>query len=257
MLAMSAVLILFSLFVSTPHAIAETPATDSYSTGLKLFQDHKYKEAAESFAKADLESPGDAVLLYNWGLSHFKLNEKGWALALWRKALQADPGFSAARRAVGEIEKQIPRANAFGVDSTWEDFRALVLSRLDLSLLALVHSLCFLLAGWFGLQYLGLRRKSIRDEEPMPKPPALSILFTFSFTVLSLLFAAKLFEQNELRATVVLKSVEVKTAPDSAASSLFSLPEGTEVLVKRSEKDWTQVARPGGLAGWVPKSSVW
>ena len=111
-------------------------------------------------------------------------------------------------------------------------------------------------AGWLLIRYFALRTRSIENEEPSPSIPYIGFLFVFGFAVSALIFAAKVYDLSQNRATIVVDKVEVKTSPDAQAATLFELFEGLEVIVRQSRGDWMQITYPGGLSGWIQANST-
>jgi len=129
-------------------------ATQNYQKG-------EFQGAADLFKKALDQDPTNPSLLYNWGLSEYKLNHKGSALGAWRKALAVNPSFSRAQKAVLFAEKEIPRP-AFAEDSFWESYRRLFRNT-SMHQLLLVTGILISLTGFLLIRYLTARKQAFAE----------------------------------------------------------------------------------------------
>src|SRR5687767_10531742 len=85
--------LLFFLFISL-FVAAETTLEDGLQAGIRLYQEENYEQASEKFKLAYGAKAETPALLFNWGLAAYKQQQKGLALALWRRALFLDPELS-------------------------------------------------------------------------------------------------------------------------------------------------------------------
>lgn len=58
------------------------------------------------------------------------------------------------------------------------------------------------------------------------------------------------------QAVVIRDQAEVKFAPQNAATTHFTLPEGAVVFVRGRELGWIQIRRADDRAGWVPEDVI-
>ena len=221
---------------------------------IQSYQKGQYQEAADSFKKAVESDPNNPALLYNWGLSSYKLNQKGLALGAWRKALAVQPSFSRAERAIRFAEKDIPRA-AFAEDSFWESYR-LFFKNTSSQKLLFVTAILIALTGFLAIRYLSRRKAAISDETPMPPFPIVLTVFGFLLLITLTLTISKLIDSSDIRATVVATPATVRTSPEAQATSIAELPEGGEVVIRRHEAGWAQVSYPGGITGWIELGKI-
>ena len=221
---------------------------------IQSYQKGQYQEAAESFKKAVEADPNNPALLYNWGLSAYKLNQKGLALGAWRKALAIQPSFSRAERAIRFAEKDVPRA-AFAEDSFWESYR-LFFKNTSSHKLLFVTALLIALTGYLSIRYLARRKAALTNETPMPPFPVVVTVFGILLLFTLILTISKLVDSADIRATVITSPASVHTSPDAQSTSIAELPEGGEVVIRRHESDWAQVSYPGGITGWIELNKI-
>lgn len=237
------------------HAQTKT-ARDYYEDGVAALRSNDL-QAARSALQQSLElDPNRPAALYNLGLVEFRAGNEGLGIGIWRKALTNSPGFAPALSALDWAETKIPRSlNRSG--GAWESIRAAVISPIEILDALTLNLLITFFAGFLFLRYFGARRRALLDERPLPPYPVvaavLSVLLVFSLV----LSALKAYDLTVVRATVVTDRTPARTTPDPAATSLFDLFEGAEVVVRQSQGDWWQVTLPGGLTGWVQKDALY
>ena len=66
----------------------------------------------------------------------------------------------------------------------------------------------------------------------------------------------KLVDLQIPRGTVIADKTSVYSAPDEKSVALFDLYGGLEVILDSQKDSWVQVTYPGGLTGWIPKTSM-
>lgn len=241
-------LVLINLFAAS--------ASETYTEGVRLYQEQRYVDAAEKFSNANQATPDNVNTLYNWGLSSYKIDNKGLALALWRRALFIDPEFSPVVDAIRFARTNMPDDVFKKSDDPIENLKSGLLRRLSLNKIFLLNTLLLLFSGWLLIKYFGKYKMAMEDDEPLPHFPTMGAFFSFLFILSLGLGGLKLITQNEIRATVITKSIDLRTGPAEDSNTVYSLLEGYEVIVENSQNDWTLVTYPGGMTGWIPKSAL-
>lgn len=234
-----------------PRALS---AEESFAEALQLYGQGHYAEATEKFLQLTSTNPDQPELFLNLGLAAFQGGKRGLAVGSWRKALNLNPTFPAAKQALEYATKtmQLPKSE----DGLWlENLRRDVLSQVSLFQLLGLTAILLIAAGWPVVTYFGARRRALMEELPLPPIPTVGfglgaiLMVAFSFTGL------KAVEFWIPRATAV-QVTSVRSAPSDASSTLFELREGSDVILRQAKKGWTQIRYPGGMSGWVPTESL-
>lgn len=228
----------------------------AFNLGTKLYQDKNYDGALENFLKAEKFDPHSTATLTDLGLTYYKLQKKGLAIAYFRRALFIDPSLPAAssglKFALSELEiKEIPHQI-----ETFERVRADVLNGLSLGGFHLLTALLLVSSGLIWLKFWGRRRKALELEEAPPALPVIGIFLVLGFLLCLSLTLLKIYDLSMPRATVIADKVSAQMAPGEGQNSLFELYAGFEVVLRNSSQDWLQVNYPGGLTGWVKKDTL-
>lgn len=213
------------------------------------YQKGQYQAAADLFKKALQEDPNNPALLYNWGLSVFKLNHKGEALGAWRKALAINPSFGRAQKALTLVEKDVPRA-AFAEDSFWETYRRFFMNT-SMHQLLFITAILLAMSGYLFIRFWASRKRAMAEETPMPPFPIVLTATGILLVAAIILTTSKVIDGFDIRATVITVPATVRTSPDVQATSIAELPEGVEVILRRHENGWAQISYPGGITGWM------
>ncbi len=200
-----------------------------------LYEQKNYKEAAEK--AVSLKSPGEAVWLL---VADAQLKQNNYASAL-----------AAARRA----EQQVHPSSlglVFALVKTIKEKLGQPFSSYGESLylaswlvppisLQLIFLISWLLALWF----LVTRKRTL--------------LALTSWTLLLLscafLLAGQFYMQQAKLAVIKENQAQVYVGPDIHYSTLNSLSSGHEVIIKRNEGDWFQIA-DGNRLGWLKAQAI-
>jgi tetratricopeptide (TPR) repeat protein len=243
--------------VDAAHTTSALTFESLFEEGLKQAQSQKWNEARSAFRQAVQIQPDNAALWTNMGLVEYHLGEKGWAVALLRRALTLDPGQSTAKVGLDfilpELEvREIPH------EIRWnETLHQQLLAGTSNFSWSVMTALLFLAFGWTWLQFAHQRRQSLAADKVLPTVPFLGVLFGFLLVASAALFVLKLLDVRQARGTVLPAKVSALSSPDANAPSLFELFAGLEVLIENSQTpQWLQVTYPGGSTGWVTASSV-
>ncbi len=97
------------------YFIGKSPGEDDFMEGIRLFEEEKYREAAESFQKAAEKEPFEPIYFNNLGETFIKLEEYDQAIEAYTKMVEIQPESYTANKKLGELyglkkefEKAIP-----------------------------------------------------------------------------------------------------------------------------------------------------
>jgi len=245
-------LLALSLVGATAKAVEES--SDGLQLGLAAYQKGDYSTALESFQKALQVHPGDLNLLHNLALTRFQMNDKGSALALWRKALSRDPNFEPARAGRDLVESTTNMRPWERQQSALWMRRAL--ERLSFPLLIALSALLLAACGRLWAHFLAARRNALEDGTPMPALPVAASLLSIAFITFTVALVLKYKLDQTTYATILDKQVSVRSLPTDEGVALFELSSGQEVRVRARNSDWLQIQTPEGTTGWVKPSQL-
>ncbi|MGE4130646.1 MAG: hypothetical protein AB7F86_03365 [Bdellovibrionales bacterium] len=232
----------------------EIASDDFFQKGLAAYQNKQYQEAKESFQSLIDGGRFSTPLLHNLALSYFQLDQKAYAMALWRKALSIDPDFRPAREGRDFLERKFNMRPL-------ENDSATLWTRRQLEQVS-IHEILWLVAltiagvGFLWLRYFGGRKIALEDDTPMPQFPVSAVVLSGFLIALLAVTGAKWHFGASTRATIVVPHTSVKSLPAAEGVGLFELPGGSEVLVMRQNDDWLQVQNSDGASGWVKSTDL-
>ena len=213
---------------------------------------NNYAQAAAIYEEILQRGVLSAKLYYNLANACFKQDELGRAILYYRRALRLDPGdddsrynLSVAEARTKDTIDQIPEFFL----TTWCKGLRRTMSATTWSVLS-VLSLVVMLA--LVLFYLLARSLNLRKMGFYGMLGALLL-----FVVTSWFAAAGRAEQiGQDEAVVMSLSAAVKASPDSAATDLFVLHEGTVVEVTNRLGAWCEVMIADGKKGWTESRRI-
>jgi hypothetical protein len=231
-------------------------AENLFTNGVLSHQKGDLAGAKRSFQESLKLDPDNAITIFNLALTEYQQGNAGLALALWRKALALHPSERSSGRAIEWAKAKLERPEIPHEVQYWESLRQSLLLPVSVEVYIAFSAALLLLSGWVILGFFGKRRRAMAAEIPMPHLSKMAILSGIAFILVASLTLAKLIDLQDLRGTIVAKKVEARSTPETTGTSLFELYEGLEVIVRQARNDWVQVSFPGGLTGWIPRSSI-
>lgn len=244
--------IFIQLLFSTHCFAEETDLNSAFNTYQKSYQAEDFEAAKNSIEEALKLHTHNSYLIYNLGLTEYKLGKAGLAIGLWRKALSINPQFNEPRQAidyaVGHMQSKPLTQNT---DSTWVWLENLIINYLSFNYLWPAFLICFLIFGVQFIRYLGAKKKAFANDEPSPLLGTKPIVFLVLAICLGFISFFSYSDLISTKGTVTAKTTEIKTGPNADFATLFEVPEGTEVLIRDKENDWYKIEDPVGRIGWA------
>lgn len=227
-----------------------------FGNALKNYQEGRFQEAKEQFEQVLNQQPNNFSLLYNLGLTEYRLGNLGPAIALWRRALNINRSLPDAEAALQLALNKLERKSLSQQVSFLERFRSALLVDITHNQTIGFFALVFLVTGWVLIAYFGSRKQALQNETPLPPFKFIYAVLVLAFLFSTSLLTLKTWDHFTPRGTVLPKKVEVRAGPGTTFTALFDLYEGLEVIIDESESEWTKVIYPGGRSGWVPRSTI-
>ncbi len=246
-----------TIFFFTSLGFSQSPSFDElHQAGVKAYQEKAYEKARDSFTQALDKDPHNASTLANLALVQFKLNHKGEAVALFRRALEIDPTLPTAQNGLKYVLSQLEIKEIPHRIETYETLRTQFIQPFTLATYLALTALLIFCAGWNLLAYLGRKRKALEEEKSFPAFPTIGVFLAVLAACSIFLTSLKIYDGTVPRGTILTETLSVQAAPGENQVSLFDLHAGFEVTVQNSDKEWIQVTYPGASTGWIPKKSI-
>lgn len=224
-------------------------AQSDFDAANAAYADGRYDEAATLYQSMIDEQP-NATLYYNLGNAQFKKGELAQAILAYERALRLEPNHKDAQYnlafAQSRITDNIVEQDFFvsswvrAVRNSLSESTWLILS-ISLFVLALVGLLLFLLG-----------------REPWLRKTAFHIAWVaLLFSLIAGLNAASLHKRDTLRNEAIITQgvVNAKSSPDRSGTDLFTVHEGTKVLIRETIGEWSNIS-VGSNEGWIRTSCL-
>ena len=238
--------ILFLLLI-VANVITAQNASDSFTSANNLYKTEKFEEAIQLYQKIETEGFISSELYYNLGNSYYKLNKVGPSIYYFEKSLKLNPLNEdvknnlvfAKRLALDNIE-ELP-------NTIFQKFNKNFLQKLSYNQWA-ISAIIFSVLG--SLLFLIFYFATTPSKKRFYFAASSSSLILLAFSLLityNQYFASK----NNKEAIIFVAKTEVRNAPTLNSEEVFTLHEGTKVLVLDSVDDWKKIKLSDGKLGWI------
>jgi tetratricopeptide (TPR) repeat protein len=227
-------------------------ANDLLQKAEKAYETRQYKKAIESYEQLVKDGYVSSALFYNLGNSYYRNNQLGKAIYYYEKAKKIDPKDE-------DITNNLKLAYSKTIDKieVKENFfvsavKTNVLSSFTTTSWAWLTITASVL--FFLFLYLFIAGPSVAVKR-ISFFVALTLLVAF-FVVYFLGNSAKSAKQENSFAIITAPLAKVYTEPTPAATSKFSLHEGTRVRIVEMDADWILIKLENGNEGWLRFTEV-
>jgi tetratricopeptide (TPR) repeat protein len=238
--------ILFLLLIIANAVVAQN-TTELFTDANDLYKNEKIEEAIELYKKIETQGFVSSELYYNLGNSYYKLNKVGPSIYYYEKALKLNPLNEdvknnlvfAKRLALDNIE-ELPKTVFQKFNKNWLQ----KLSYNQWAIVVVVFS--FLGSLLFLLFYFADSPSKKRFYFITSTLSFLLLIFSFIITYDQYTFTKK----NKV-AIVFAEKTAVRNAPTLNSEEVFTLHEGTKVVVLDRVDDWKKIKLADGKLGWI------
>jgi len=238
----------FRTFVSQQSVESETMQRAN-----QLYADGHYYEASQTYQQLVDQGFEDASLFYNLGNAFYKDGELGRAILNYERAQRLAPRDGDIRNNLMLARRQA--LDQYEIESSslledWVGFATGLMTLNEISLFVL-FSLWGLVALVIAMNHIGMGRLR---RGVMIAMMGMAIVFVGSALTLG---SAALIEKQTPAAIVVASKVEVMSAPNADAVTLFDLHAGARVRILEERGGWRRVTLPGEeFQGWMKAGDV-
>ena len=222
------------------HAADDLPftrANQAYSEG-------RFQEAVEAYQKVVQSGPWSANLFYNLGNAWFRLGDFGQAILNYERARALDPhhpeasaNLRLARDEARALELRKDRLERYLAIATPKQY-------------AIAASVAFWVMLFVLTRLVLSRRRSAGQSALVALAMLVCALSIFA------LYTLENGTQGRALAIVTAKDIEARLATADSASSILTLPAGSEIRVLSERGEWVYAALPNDQRGWIPARAV-
>jgi tetratricopeptide (TPR) repeat protein len=220
---------------------AEDPALAGAN---KAYNEGRFQEAADGYQDLIDSGRSHANLFYNLGNAWFRSGDFGKAILNYERALALDPHH--------------PEASA-NLRLARDEARALELRKDRFDKYAAMatptqYAVAAAIAFWFVL--FGLARLFFSPRRSAGRMAMIACAFAVFALSAYALYTLENGAHGHALAIVTGKDIEARLATADNASSVLTLPAGTEIKVLSQRGDWVYAALPNEQRGWIPARAI-
>jgi tetratricopeptide (TPR) repeat protein len=238
--------IVFLLLITTNIISAQT-AGESFSSANDLYKNEKFEQAIALYKKIEAQGLVSSELHYNLGNCYYKLNKVGPSIYHYEKSLKLDPlnedvknNLIFAKRLALDNIKELPK-------TVFQKFNKNYLQVLSYNQWAIVAIVFSVLGSLLFLLFYFALSPSKKRFYFATSALSFILLITSYLITYNQYFRSK----NNKEAIVFAKKTAVKNAPTLNSEEVFTLHEGTKVLVLDSLDNWKKIKLADGKLGWI------
>lgn len=240
--------IIFILLLTTQVFFAQS----GFEKGNYLYQKGKYEQAISEYESVLATKNHSAELYFNLGNCYYKLNKVAPAIYNYEKALVLSPddfeiknNLKFAQKMTIDEVKEVPKV---GFSKMVHDF-ASVFHYNTWAWISVAFSTLFLLffIGYYFSQIALSKRIFFFG---------MFVLLILLLISVSVAISEKNDFENERPAIVFAEMVLVKSEPQKASTTVFTLHEGTKVFVQETLENWKKIQLTDGTEGWIEKTAI-
>lgn len=244
--------LLFLLLMTIANSLFSQSVDSLFVTANNLYKNEKFEEAIKQYKQIESQEVVSSELYYNLGNSYYKLNKVGPSIYYYEKALKLDPLNQdvknnlvfAKRLALDNIE-ELPQ-------TVLQKFNKKYLQKLSYNQWAVVVIVFSFLGGLLFLLYYfaySSSRKRLFFVTSMTCFILLAISIFITYNQYS-------FSKKNKEAIVFAEKTEVHNAPTLNSEEVFTLHEGTKVIVLDAVDNWKKIKLADGKLGWIIASEI-
>lgn len=246
--------ILFTVFFALtylPFQAQEQDWETLFDQARALYEEAKYREAAEVYQKLEDEGVMSDALYYNMGNVYYKLHQTAPSIYYYEKALWLNPKHEKSKINLKFAQKtlleEIPKIEKLNR----RDIIHKSLNGLDYNQWAwIATAFSLLIFIFFAVYYL--------SQNAMVKRLFFGGIFLALLLSIGALYAAyfeKQYENGYNPGIVFDAKTELKSDAKSSSKTILVLHEGTKVYVLEEKALWSKVRLENQQEGWVLQSS--
>ena len=237
---------IFLLFFISNFAFAQN-AERLFIDANDFYKKEQYQKALELYKQIDSLGVHSSELYHNLGNTYYKLNKVGPSIYYYEKALLLNPqnedvqnNLVFARRLSLDNIEELPK-------TVFQKFNSNYLQKLSYNQWAMVVVGFSFLVSLFFLIYYFSSSSSIKRLFFI-----MSLIATILLVVSTVItFNQYSFAKNNKVAIVFAEETEIRNAPTFNSEKVFTLHEGTKVIVLDMIDEWKKIKIADGKIGWI------
>lgn len=238
-------LVIFSFSVHAQNDALFNIATDAYNSA-------DYNTAIENYLEIIETGQHSSELYFNLGNSYYKLNQVAQSIYYYEKALLLKPNDAEIINNLGYAQNMtldaIELMPETGLSKIYKDITGLM-SFDQWAYAAVIFVILFVLL-YIAFYYL--------ESATQKRIAFITSLLSLVLSVVSVVFAFLQYNdfQDDKPAIVFDDEIKVTSEPNKNSQAVFTLHEGTKVIVLEELKGYKKIRIADGQTGWLTSESI-
>ena len=219
-------------------------ADSDFAKANRDFAQGHFKEAISGYEALIRDGQWTANVFYDLGNAYFRAGDFGRAILNYERALDL-----ARHHPEATANLQIARdeAHALELQPSWPER---YLQFATVNQYSVTAAVAFWVAAFCLAALIFTPRRSAASISLL-----LVMLLVFAVAIFAIWQVERGSKGNAL-AIVTGKDVQARLATADTANAVLALPPGSEVKILSTRGDWTYVALPNNLRGWIPAKNA-
>ncbi len=238
---------IFFLLLIITNTIGAQTIDELFEKANTLYKNGDYKKAIAAYQEIEKTQQISDALYYNLGNSYYKLNKVAPTIYNYEKALQINPLHQdtannlvfAKRLTLDRIEK-LPQTFLQRINKNYLQ----KLSYNTWSILTIIFSFLSVLL------FLGFYFAEIPFKKRLFFTTSI-LSFLLLFTTLAITYSQYNYHQKNKVAIIFAEKTEIKNAPTLNSDTVFTLHEGTKIILLDAVDTWKKIKLADGKIGWI------
>lgn len=222
----------------------------AFADANQQYADGNYAEAAQAYEAIIAEQPNSEAY-YNLGNAYFKQDELAQAILAYERCLRFDPRNKDAKYNLAYAQSRIidnVEDNQMFFIKNWLQAIRNTMRETTWMILSIITFLIVL---------IGALLFALSKEQWLRKTAFYTALIALFISVCACANAGSLHRRDTIREEAIITQgiVNVKASPDRSGTELFTLHEGTKVIIHETLGEWCNI-HVGNNVGWMKLSSL-
>lgn len=222
----------------------------AFADANQQYADGNYAEAAQAYEAIIAEQPNSEAY-YNLGNAYFKQDELAQAILAYERCLRLDPRNKDAKYNLAYAQSRIidnVEDNQMFFIKNWLQAIRNTMRETTWMILSIITFLIVL---------IGALLFALSKEQWLRKTAFYTALVALLISICACANAGSLHSRDNNRAEAIITQgiVNVKASPDRSGTELFTLHEGTKVIIHETLGEWCNI-HVGNNVGWMKLSSL-
>ncbi len=224
---------------------------ESFNKASNYYNNSKYLESIQIYENILADGWESSSLYYNLGNSYFRQNMIGQSVWAYKKALKINPRNKDLIKNLSIVEARIKDRVILPDEFYFVKMYGKLKSKYILKewllfggVIVLITVILFIISEFYIINNLKIVR-------------VLKILILLTVTV-HIVILDKFFDDNDHKLGIIIDNeIKAYSGPFYGDNSiLFNINEGTEVIIKQNQKNWTEIILLDGKKAWITSNKI-